>query len=889
MVAIAPEAVLFSPAKRMMFVFEGGAMNPGFLLPLDSPAVDLDTVGGKGLSLSRLARAGLPVPGGFHLTTAAYRVFVEAAGLQPDIRAALDGLDRLDPGGLEAASARIRAAFERAGLPEEIAAGLRSAYAGLGEEAAVAVRSSATAEDLPEASFAGQQDTFLNVRGAEALLEAVRRCWSSLWSARAIAYRAKNGIPGETAALAVVVQEMVAAESAGILFTANPLNGSRQEMLVNAAWGLGEGIVGGQVSPDVYTLEKASGKLLKAEIADKRVMTVYAAQGGSREQPVPAEKRKARVLARTQLRQLARMARGIEAQAGAPQDIEWAWAGGQFYILQARPVTSLPLCWDPPREQIYYARGSLVEYLPDPLTPLFRTFGVPIANRLTAEMFQKLGLRNMWPDGFYTSINGYLFGTTPARLGDMMSYMGMAANATPKLLKKSESIWREAVDVYRAEVEVWSRARFEEMRAGELLDAARALFSAAMAYYNVFQTTGAPAAGMYEVIFTQLYDRLVRRKGDPEAREFVLGEDNESLRAEKELFDLAGWIREQPELAGWIEATPALELAAVYHGQQAPQPGSETLKAAWEELSGRVAAYNRRYGHMLYDFDFGKRLPGEDVTPLFDAVKAYLAGKGSDPYARQRGVLAQCEALARQTRARLDPLRRRWFDQTLAKARHFGPIREDSIAVMGLSYPLLRRALRELGQRMAGAGAIEKAEEIYWLEAAEVEAAVQALDRGEVGADYKARVPARQARLENLRRAAPPTFLPRDTWMSKFLPWKENNTLEDGVLKGLGTSGGTATGRARVLLRPEDFNRMRSGDVLVAPTTTPAWTALFTLACAVVTDIGGPLSHSSIVAREYGIPAVMATGSATRLIRDGQLVTVDGNAGTVRLYEEGEN
>jgi pyruvate,water dikinase len=187
---------------------------------------------------------------------------------------------------------------------------------------------------------------------------------------------------------------------------------------------------------------------------------------------------------------------------------------------------------------------------------------------------------------------------------------------------------------------------------------------------------------------------------------------------------------------------------------------------------------------------------------------------------------------------------------------------------------------------LSAAGALEDGEDIYWLEASEVEDAAARLDGGEAVADFTQSVAARKVRASDLRRGIPPVFLPRDTWVSRFIPWKETNTAKDGVLKGIGTSEGIATGRARVLLGPEDFERMRSGDVLVAPTTTPAWTALFTLASAVVTDIGGPLSHSSIVAREYGIPAVMATGTATRILRDGQMVSVNGTAGTVTLLEE---
>ena len=271
-------------------------MTRTYVLPLNDSQATLDVVGGKGASLARLADAGLPVPGGFHVTTAAYRAFVAANDLQPHILAALAGANLADLAALEAVSARIRQLFADARVPDEIAAMIRSAYADLANsQFAVAVRSSATAEDLPEASFAGQQETFLNIRGAEAVLDATVKCWASLWTARAIGYRARQGIPPEGVALAVVVQLLVPAEAAGILFTANPITGRRDQVVISAAWGLGEAVVGGLVTPDSLTVAKATGRVLERQTADKQVMTVRTVPqsaglrpvAGTHEQPVP--------------------------------------------------------------------------------------------------------------------------------------------------------------------------------------------------------------------------------------------------------------------------------------------------------------------------------------------------------------------------------------------------------------------------------------------------------------------------------------------------------------------------------------------------------------------------------------------------------------------------
>jgi pyruvate,water dikinase len=341
-------------------------------------------VGGKGASLARLAAAGLPVPDGFHITTEAYKRFVEENNLQIKIQTALEQVDLAHPATLEAASRAIREMFAQAQIPPDLASAIVDAYAGLpGWEdtggllpVPVAVRSSATAEDLPEASFAGQQETYLNVRGAGEVLEAVKRCWSSLWTARAISYRARQSIAPSGLSLAVVVQILVPAEAAGILFTANPVNGRRDQAMISAAWGLGEAIVGGLVTPDMLVVDKTSGAILEQQIADKQQMTVRS-DSGTLEQDVPAELRRASVLNAGTTAELVKLGVQIEALYGLPMDIEWALAAKRLFILQARPITALPepdvpltIEWKPPLPDGIYMRTSVVDLMPDPLSPL---------------------------------------------------------------------------------------------------------------------------------------------------------------------------------------------------------------------------------------------------------------------------------------------------------------------------------------------------------------------------------------------------------------------------------------------------------------------------------------------------------------------------------------
>ena len=317
-------------------------MTSNFVIPLADPRADLATAGGKGASLARLLNAGLPVPDGFHITTEAYPAFLTLNDLEKHIVSALEPVNPIQPATQEAASEAIRSQFSSARIPPEVTEAITTAYGSLvGTKPAVAVRSSATAEDLPDLSFAGQQETYLNIQGTAEVLEAVKRCWSSLWTPRAIAYRIQHQIDHRTVRIAVVVQLLVPAEAAGILFTADPVTGARNRAVISAAWGLGEAVVGGLVTPDTLSVDKETGRVIDRQTADKQVMTVRL-ESGTHEQPVPQHQKTAPVLNDAQAAALAKLGVEIERLYGMPMDIEWTLARGAFAIVQARPVTSLP-------------------------------------------------------------------------------------------------------------------------------------------------------------------------------------------------------------------------------------------------------------------------------------------------------------------------------------------------------------------------------------------------------------------------------------------------------------------------------------------------------------------------------------------------------------------
>jgi phosphoenolpyruvate synthase/pyruvate phosphate dikinase len=852
-----------------------------FVLSLSDTRATLENVGGKGMSLARLARAGLPVPDGFHITTNAYRQFVDANELQPKILAAVGNLDAAQPAQCDAASASIAGLFATASIPEDLVAEIGAAYRNLcGGPAqtlkAVAVRSSATAEDLPDASFAGQQETYLNIRGIDAVLEAVRKCWASLWTARAIAYRGRQGIAPDSVALAVVVQELVAAEASGVMFTANPINGKRDEMMITAAWGLGEAIVSGSVTPDTVIVDKSSRGVAFRETADKLRMTVRNGSG-TRDQPVPPSKRKKPVLNNAQTASLAALGLDIEGLYSMPMDIEWTLEGGKFGIVQARPITALPpasaqteeqnLQWPIPHPKAVLARGSFAEFVPEPVSPLFATLAVPIARKETIELMGGIGVTGQ--DAYlFTVINDYVyvgFIFTPRMTWVFLrATLGLAGS----LFKTAEARAKAAREKCEAAVRKWRERGVGEYSAAELLQGASDIFRTTAEYYTVAQSGTIPVAMLSEQTFTRFYNLLVKRKDDPDASKFVFGTENLALQAEKALFDLATWAKTQPELAAYLAGSPATDIVDAL-----------ATDARLSEFSTQFDAYLSQHGHAIYDLDFSKPVPAENPAPLLETLKVYLRGE-NNPYARQQAAVALREQAATAISKRLDPLRRKYFMKLLKWAQDTAPLRENSIAEMGLGYPQLRRLLSELGWRLEHRGAIACRADIYWLELLEVQSLAAKLDHGETLESYAEAIKQRKEKWQAMRRVSPPSTLPKKSWMRAFFP---DNEGVGPIIKGFGASAGRATARACVMLGPEDFNKMQSGDAIVAGITTPAWTPLFARASAIVTDIGGPLSHSSIVAREYGIPAVLATGIGTRRIRDGQTITVDGSAGKVTL------
>ncbi|GAA1496690.1 PEP/pyruvate-binding domain-containing protein [Paeniglutamicibacter kerguelensis] len=879
-------------------------------------ATDIDFAGGKAANLGELVTAGFPVPSGCVLTTDAYRAFVAANRLEERILK----LAAAPPEESAEAAGSIAALFAAGLIPGEMARELREAYKGLGtgngEGVPVAVRSSATAEDLAEASFAGQQETYLNVIGADDLLDAVRECWASLWTERAMSYRTRAGIAPQDVALAVVIQVMVDADAAGVMFTANPASGNRGEIVIGAAWGLGESVVGGLVSTDDLVVDAGTLKVLSSSVASKDTMTVNA---GNRtgQTPVPEDLRNKAVLGTGEAQRLASLGLRIARHFGVPQDIEWARSGGVFRILQARPITALPdpeaaapETWQLPYRHGLYFRASIVEQLPDPLTPLFADLIDPSVTASLGSLMSKAFGRNVMHKGDLglPTVNGYAY--YYYRASGFMRVFALSPIAVARLGRSQAGMgldgWKnESHPAYRAAIEAWEQRDWKPLPGDELLAAAVELLDAGTRYYTAVQSV-VPMAATSEIAFRAFYDKLVKAPGDPVADTFLLGFDSEPIRAEYSLYDLAAWARERPGLSARLLATDTSALAAEVLDPGArgdwPAPGSAPDPDRIEFLE-RFRTHLQRFGHAVYNLDFATPVPADAPAQLLDTLKFNLRGEGGNPHERQRNSAQRREENTARIMAHLEGRKARNFGRLLAWTQKAAPMREDALSDIGLAWPLLRSMLLELGERLKTAGVVGAAEDVFWLRLAELQAAngfgladpaPAAGDGGPgpvriTGAPEPVRAGAvaeRKALWKARRRADAPQMLPVARWADKALSGMMPAGLQTqtgDVIKGVGASLGTVRAPARVLAGPDDFASMQYGEVLVARMTTPAWTPLFAMAAAVVTDVGGPLSHSSIVAREYGIPAVLGTGVATRRIRTGDMVTVDGDAGTVAL------
>lgn len=884
-------------------------MSAPLVRPLSDPALTLAEAGGKGLNLGVMVRAGLPVPGGFVLTTAAYRTFVEANGLGPALARAWADAAAAGPGELEARSAELRAAFSAGVPPAGLATALREAWAALGG-GPVAVRSSATAEDLPDASFAGQQDTELHVLGADAVEAAARRVWGSLWNARAMAYRARLGLAPDGVALAVVVQRMAPATAAGVLFTVHPLTGRPDRTVINATWGLGEALVAGRVNPDTYVVEKAGGRVLRVELGDKAVMTAPAA-AGTAEVEVPAAERARRALSDAQAAALTRHAVTLEALFGGPQDVEWALVDGEPVLLQSRAVTTPPPqvpgddAW-PPTERAerwpfdFWTQQDMGERWPEPVTPLTWSVSEPMNQAILDGMLAGLDAPYAGRVRWSLRAAGRVYMNEGALLHAYCQGMGMPLammasglthpGATPvgptgwqlgPALRHLGFFWKAAVgweqNVARfaaafpqldAWVDEFLRRDLAELDDAALLAEAHDVWFARVCQYVAWHSN---ATSLSMGSLTELEALVGRHGGDAALAQELVGGLTGVLAAEM-VPDLAA-MADALRAAGLAERVLALPPADAER-ELRTEPRAEAFRAA-------LAHFLRRHGHRGAT-EAELRLPRWTEAPaeVIELLAPYLRDAGPRPGVE--AAAARREAATAAFRARLGWFARASFDRALERCHRFARLRDNGQSYIVRLLMPMRMLYAELSRRHAARGWLREADDLWFLVLEELRAVTAAGSPAAAGLDLQARADARRAAH---------TF-----WLGQVAPEALDAELEPvaapippgddpSLLVGIPASRGEVTGVARVVASPQEASRLAPGEILVTRATDPGWTPVFSTIGGAVLEVGGLLSHGAIVAREYGLPAVVAVPAATRRIPDGARVTVNGTTGKVTLHE----
>lgn len=901
-----------------------------FTLPLDSLDSNLETAGGKGANLGRLIRGGFPVPPGFVVTTQAYRTLVRANALGPRIAELAEATRVDDPESFESASEAIRQLFDRCIVPPEIAEPIATAYRDLALALAptplhpnlpVAVRSSATAEDLADASFAGQQETYLNVCGEQALMDAVLRCWSSLWTARAMAYRARKNIPPSSVALAVVVQVMAPADAAGILFTVNPVTGSRDEMLVNAAWGLGEAIVAGQVNPDSLVVDKRSGRVKSLEIGDKRLMTAPQAEGTA-EVPVDESRRRAQVLTPEHAAELARLGREIEASLGGPQDIEWAVSGGRIHILQSRPVTTLPLPgaergaggevpgdddWPPsngrPHSYDLWTQADVGERWPEPVTPLTWSTSQPIMNESMREshratrapyldemqwarrqygrvyfnegamahlMSQEYGMPSAMAAAAMGSQAGESVGATGWRWGTILRRLPLFLHLMFKWMRDEKKFMARFPEIDR---------RVNEFMAWDLTPVAdAALWAEANTVWmlRVMESMNfhAEITAMSFQSFPMLEALAARWLGSKEVTNDLVN-------------GLTGVLASEIVPSLWAMARRAGELGlASVLLENEPKAALDRLRETAEAapVLKMLDEFLQRHGHRCgteAEWLYPRWIEAPEL--VIESLAGYLrAGEHAhldDAEARQRR--RREEVLAR-LEVRLDPIRKAYFRSVLGRTQHLVRLRDNGQHYLVKLLLPVRHIYAVLGERWASRGWLEAPEDFFFLVVPEIERVLAAGSPDAAGLDLRPAVAERRKAYRHWFGVTAPEVLDA-SGEPMSLAASANGSASGDALAGIAASAGRASGTARVVANPREAARLRPGEILVTRATDPGWTPVFSLIGGIVLEVGGQLSHGAIVAREYGIPAVVNVPDATRRISDGQAVTVDGTAGRVHL------
>jgi pyruvate,water dikinase len=896
----------------------------------DDGTDDPSLVGGKGTNLARLTLAGMPVPTGFTISTTAYDSFV-ASGPATRIEDALHATDFDDVDDVARNTGALREALLSTPVPAGLDTAIRKAYRALGSGTArVAVRSSGTAEDLAGASFAGLHDTYLDILGEDEVLDAVVRCWSSLWTARATTYRHNKAFDQAAASIAVVVQLMVTPDVSGVMFTANPLNARVDEFVVNASWGLGEAVVSGLVNPDEYVLSRATLAVKRQTTGSKEKEIVRADGSGVVERPVSEDRRARSTLTAEQVRALGELGRRVTAYyGGLPQDIEWALADDQVFLLQSRDVTGVEFTWDEDidesmqlhpeqHDEILWTNQWAHEFWNGAITPLhysvrgwmfefsnrdfrsllgfddivgMRTFKY---RRGTAYFNSEVDARHyryVMPKALRAGVLGNVHPDDRQAVLDAPFDMGkyVRALARCEFLVEGHGITSWLTHCYRyiddttddpryrraGGVKGWSDERLRSLTDEELLDHVDDRIMI-LSQFNSDQWIGffntAPLTlSALGWLLANWYD-----PADESAfQDLISGLPRQTWQAREShaLWDLAVGIRDSTTLTSLIGSRDASGFFA------AVADADDTEIAAWNARYQEFMDLFGSRGHADRDFYYDRR--SENPVIDFDALRNILSsGMATTPVEIEDRLAAKRAAATERVVAHLQRqplgwLRVQAFRTVLDYVHRFLCLRDDERWWADWMTMAKKRGFQEIGRRCVERGRLGP-DEFYFLARRELQ---QVLAGREEPRLVRAKIEARRSAFERFlrREEVPPMYLRGSE------PLLEE--LGEGGLVGTGTSRGTVTARARVVPRLSELGRVQPGEILICNSTDPGWASVFLKIQGLVIETGGMLAHGSCLSREYGIPAVTLFNAMNR-IPDGALITVDGNTGRVTVEQD---
>ena len=903
-------------------------MTSPYVLKFDAKdGCEHDLVGGKGANLGRMTAAAFPVPPGFTITTSAYATFLAADGLDREVRALVDGLEHDNAEALERGTARIRELVVGKEMAVELAQQIVRAYSALGRSY-VAVRSSGIAEDLADASFAGMHDTYLDIHGDEALLDAVKRCWASLWTARAASYRTTRGFRHDQG-IAVVVQTMVPSEVAGVMFTANPMTAATDEIVINASWGLGEAIVSGVTTPDEFVLHHRDLRLIERRMGAKEKIVVRDPVTGSGTvlEDVPAARRAEFTLSGRQVAQLAELGRRVQAYYDDfPQDIEWGFAGDEFYLLQSRPVTGVALSWDAdvddwqwqdeaPDDQVW-TRSWSDNIWNGAVTPLMYSFRArsftqgsqnaqtlydqPETAKLRMWKYHRAGVfyncaleKNFVSNTSWPAMRpGMLENLPPAWHQEVLnapfslaSYLKLQLRC--QYLNKMHGVatWRKAHDYYLVAMkEPANGVSDEEVR--KLSDSAlvcyiEEIFALEAKYieevWTAFFVQARDAFGLLALMVERWYD-------GPRKTAFTdlitgVPRPTAAMVETYQLWKLADEIRSSSELRALFEAnggTAFFEAAAI--------------SDAGRTWLGRYAEFVAEHGHRGHaDRDIYYLRRAEDPAVDYRALAAFLAAERSDdPAVKEREIearrLAVVDEVAQNiSRKSFGGLRVELLKATLDYVMTFLLFRDDERHWVDRTTFAIKRGYKEIARRLAERDVLTGERDYFFLTGQEL---YRILEGGGNLRLAKAKIEARKRNFDRIDKGegTNPVYLVRGREADLDYDGSGQDDLPAGTYRGIGTSGGVVEGTARVVKELTDIGRVKHGEILVTNSTDPGWTPVFLVINAIVLETGGLLAHGSCLAREYGMPAVQLA-KGMQVIPDGTRIRIDGNKGTIEILD----